>query len=135
MESPNMYVLIAPCGINCGVCAAYLRVKNPCPGCRVPDPNKPVTRLRCKIKTCRTFQNGSAKYCFECKDFPCDVLKHLDKRYRTRYHMSEIENLEYIRDNGIRKFLKYEEKRWTCSKCGGTICVHKGYCVGCGKKR
>jgi hypothetical protein len=135
MASLNTYSLIAPCGINCGICAAHLRDKNPCPGCRAPDASKPVTRLRCKIKTCRTFRNGNAKYCFECKDFPCDVLEHLDKRYRTKYNMSEIENLDYIRDNGIRKFLKYEEKRWTCPRCGGTICVHKGYCVECGKKK
>lgn len=25
--------LIAPCGMNCGTCIAYLRDKNKCPGC------------------------------------------------------------------------------------------------------
>ncbi len=29
--------LIAPCGMNCGICLAYLRTKNVCPGCRVND--------------------------------------------------------------------------------------------------
>jgi len=125
--------LIAPCGMNCSICMAYLREKNKCPGCRESDLNKPVTRTRCKIKNCTTFQKGEDHFCFECEIFPCDKLKHLDKRYRDKYNMSMIENLEDIEKKGIKEFLKHEEIRWTCSKCGGTICVHKGYCYSCGK--
>ena len=135
MKSLNKYSLIAPCGMNCGICMAYLREKNTCTGCRGVNTYKPVTRVRCKIKNCKNFRSGKAKYCFECDNFPCDVLKHLDTRYRTKYHMSMIENLEYIRDYGIRKFLKNENVRWTCSGCKGTICVHKGYCMECVKKK
>jgi len=109
--------LIAPCGINCGVCLAHLREKNKCVGCNIADKNKPITRIRCKIKTCKVFQNGKAKFCFECNDFPCNNLKHLDTRYQTKYNMSQIENLENIKKLGIRKFIKNEEKRWTCPKC------------------
>jgi hypothetical protein len=36
--------------------------------------------------------------------------------------MSEIENLEMIRDMGIDHFLEQEEKRWVNSE--GTYCVH-----------
>jgi len=124
--------LIAPCGMNCGVCMAYLREKNKCPGCRTPDKSKPITRVGCKIKTCH---NLKSKFCFTCEDFPCDNLTHLDKRYRTRYHMSMIENLENIKRLGIKEFLKNEKIRWTCPKCGGIIYVHKGYCIDCRKKR
>ena len=127
--------LIAPCGINCGVCMAYLREKNKCPACRGADINKPVTRVKCKIKTCETFQNVKAKYCFECGKFPCAKLKHLDKRYRTKYSMSMIENLENINRSGIRRFVRNEKARWACPKCGGTICVHRGYCIDCGAKK
>jgi hypothetical protein len=135
MESLTKYSLIGPCGMNCGICMAYLREKNKCPGCRGASVDKPVTRVRCKIKTCNIFQNDSAKFCFECSDFPCERVKHLDKRYRTKYNMSMIENLEYIRDYGFRKFIKNEDVKWTCSQCEGTICVHKGYCIDCGKKK
>jgi hypothetical protein len=135
MESLNKFSLVAPCGMNCGICMAYLREKNQCPGCRGTDIKKPVTRARCKIKTCKIFQKGNAKFCFECGNFPCDNLKHLDTRYRTKYAMSMVDNLEYIRDYGIRKFIKNEDVRWTCSRCEGTICVHKGYCIECGKKK
>lgn len=121
--------LIAPYGMNCGICMAYLRLKNKCPGCRVDDINKPITRSRCKIKNCEFFQN---EFCFECKEFPCGNLKHLDKRYRTKYNMSMIENLINIKNFGIKKFLISEKDRWTCPQCGGKICVHKGYCFSCG---
>jgi len=135
MEFLSNFFLIALCGMNCGICMAYLREKNKCPGCRGVDIKKPVTRVRCKIKNCTNFRNGRTKFCFECGDFPCDRLKHLDKRYRAKYHMSMIENLGNIKNFGVRKFLKNEDIRWTCSQCGGTICVHTGYCTDCGKKK
>ena len=135
MESLNKFSLVAPCGMNCGICMAYLREKNACTGCRGTDAKKPLTRVRCKIKTCKVFQTGRTKFCFECGNFPCDTLKHLDTRYQTKYSMSMIENLEYIRDNGIRKFMKNEDARWACSRCGGTICVHDGFCIECGRKK
>jgi hypothetical protein len=121
--------------MNCGICMAYLREKNKCPGCRLFNANRPITIAKCRIKNCATFQTGKSKYCFECDEFACANLKHLDKRYRTRYHMSMIENLENIRELGIRRFVRNEKVRWACTECGGTICVHRGYCYNCGKKQ
>jgi len=134
MASLNKFSLVAPCGMNCAICMHYLREKNKCLGCRGSDINKPDTRVRCKIKTCEVFKNGNAKFCFECGDFTCEKLEHLDQRYQIRYNMSMIENLDDIKNYGIKIFLKNENKKWTCSECGGTICVHKGYCFSCGKK-
>ncbi|VVB50876.1 Uncharacterised protein [uncultured archaeon] len=134
LGSLNKISLIAPCGMNCGICIAYLREKNKCPGCRGTDINKPVTRVKCKIKTCNELKKNNLKFCFSCEKFSCANLKHLDKRYQTRYNMSMIENLENIKRLGIRKFVRNERTRWTCSKCNGTICVHKGYCYSCGEK-
>ena len=125
--------LIAPCGMNCSICIAYLREKNKCPGCRLFYKSEPVTRARCKIKNCQTFKRSKSKFCFECEEYPCNRLKHLDKRYRTKYNMSMIENLENIKKLGLREFIKNEKIRWTCLHCGGTICVHSGYCYTCGK--
>jgi hypothetical protein len=127
-------ILIAPCGMNCSICMAYLRVKNTCPGCRLFNKNEPVTITKCKIKNCATLKKSKSKFCFECEEFPCDKLKHLDKRYRTKYNMSMIENLGIIKKLGLREFMKNEKIRWACSQCGGTICVHRGYCHNCGKK-
>lgn len=124
--------LIAPCGMNCGICIAYLREKRKCPGCREFNKNEPITIAKCKIKNCETFKKDKSKFCYECEVFPCDRLKHLDKRYRTKYHMSMIENLKFIKENGINEFLIKENKKWTCPKCGGTISCHKGLCYKCG---
>jgi hypothetical protein len=135
MKSLNKISLIAPCGMNCGICSAYLRERNKCLGCREIDIEKPVTRVRCKIKNCEFFKAGKAKYCFKCEDFPCGNLRHLDKRYRTKYYMSMIENLENISKLGIRKFVAIEKVRWSCSECGGVINVHKGVCSKCGVRK
>jgi hypothetical protein len=45
-----------------------------------------------------------------------------------------IENLKYIRDNGIDDFLKQQEKKYKCPECAGLICVHNGKCYSCGKQ-
>ena len=111
--------LIAPCGMNCGVCQAFLRPRNPCHGCNDAEQNKPKTRARCPLRVC---DKRSGRFCCDCAEFPCDRLRRLDLRYRTRYGMSQIENLESIRDNGIRKFLKEERKRWISEE--GVFCVH-----------
>ena len=112
---------------------AYLREKNKCPspGCRVIVKDTSVTRAKCKIKNCEELVKNKYTYCYECSKFPCKRIKQLDKRYRTKYDMSEIENLEFIRDNGIDKFIEKEEKRWKCSKCGGVIDVHHKVCSEC----
>lgn len=133
-RSLTVLSLVAPCGMNCGICLAFLREKNKCPGCRRTRNNQPLTRSRCRIKNCTTFKNPQSKFCFACETFPCDRLKHLDKRYRTKYQMSMIENLEQINKLGIKKFVANEKSRWACSKCRGTVCVHKGYCFHCGHK-
>jgi hypothetical protein len=135
MEPSKKILLIAPCGMNCGVCMAHLRERNRCSGCRGTDPNRPITRLRCKIKNCKVPKEGGAKFCFECQRFPCDTLKRLDARYRSRYKTSVIENLNYIETFGVGKFLRSEKAKWTCAGCGGTICIHKGCCCNCGRKK
>jgi hypothetical protein len=129
--STTMNNPIAPCGMNCEICLAYLRTKNHCPGCRESDENKSKSCLNCKIKNCNELRNNNHEYCFSCKHYPCERIKHLDKRYKTKYGMSMTENLEAIKKNGIKEFIKTEKKRWACPKCKATICVHKDYCLNC----
>ena len=126
--------LIAPCGMNCRLCCAYAREKKPCPGCRGDDSTKPKTRVTCRIKNCEKILEGNIKYCFSCDSFPCARLNHLDERYRTRYGMSMIDNLELISETGIRYFIRDEKEKWSCSECGRLICVHKPQCLYCGHK-
>ena len=111
--------LTAPCGMNCGVCKAFLRERNPCHGCNDTEENKPKTIVNCRMRVCG---KRTGKFCCDCAEFPCEPLRHLDHRYRTKYGMSEIENLQFIRDNGIRKFVERERQRWISEE--GVFCVH-----------
>lgn len=131
IKNSSTFLLIAPCGMNCALCYAYQRTKNHCPGCRVEDDRKSFSCANCRIKNCAKLKDASISFCYECESFPCKRLKHLDKRYRTKYNMSMIENLESIKKNGIEKFASSENKRWACNNCGESICVHKGGCLNC----
>lgn len=122
--------------MNCSVCSGYLAqkfdvkskgVKMPhCTGCRIRDKKCAFLKKKCDL-----LLNNRVSYCYECKDFPCNQLLKIDKRYQTFFRMSIIGNLKYIKENGIDKFLKKEEKKWQCQKCGGAICCHNGLCFNC----
>lgn len=128
--------LIAPCGMNCGLCIAYQFKENDinkrgfhkkyCQGCIPRGEN--CTHMR---DACELLAKGSIRFCFECKSFPCKRLKALDKRYHTKYHMSMIENLNHIKEFGMEEFLKKERDKWRCTECGATICCHNGLCLNC----
>ncbi len=98
--------LIAPCGMNCGICKYYYREKNQCPGCRSEDEKKLKGCRECIIKNCDVIKKNHAEFCFECSSIPCKRLKNLDKRYNTKYHMSMLENLACIKEQGIDLFLE-----------------------------
>lgn len=124
--------LIAPCGMNCGLCIGHLRDKRPCGGCfKKSDENKPKVCRSCKIANCEFLAETSSGFCHDCKKYPCARLKNLDKRYRTKYGMSMIENLSFIKNNGLEEFLKTEEEKWKCRVCGSGLCVHRDFCLNC----
>jgi len=111
---------------------AYAREKKACPGCRGDDANKSKSCIACRIKNCEKLAKGGFEYCFGCDEFPCALLTHLDKRYRTKYGANPIDNLISIEKSGIENFVKTENKKWTCPECGAMICMHKPGCLTCG---
>lgn len=128
--------LIAPCGMNCGVCSAYLARKNDlkkhgihrvyCEGC-LPR-GKHCLHMG---DVCEKLGKGLVRFCYECGDFPCKRLRALDKRYRTKYRLSMIENLRAIQERGMESFLQEQAETWGCPHCGGAVCCHIGLCFGC----
>ena len=128
--------LVAPCGMNCNVCSAYLAFStdipkkrgkiNHCEGCLPRGKNCAFLK-----KHCRKIGEGKLRFCFECSTFPCERLEKIDARYRRRYDTSFIENLKEIKKKGIDSFLSAQEKKFQCGKCGGTISVHNRKCYGC----
>jgi len=131
--------LIAPCGINCGLCSNYLAMKydlkkkgvnkSYCPGCLNNGRN-------CYYESkCPRLGKKLIRFCYDCADYPCRLIKTLDKRYRTHYRLSVIENLEFIREHGVAPFLARETEKWRCPECGGVICCHNGICFNCGLEK
>jgi len=128
--------LIAPCGMNCGVCVNYLMMKNDlkkkgfnrqyCAGCRPRGKHCTFMAHHCDL-----VGKGLVRFCYECDNFPCQRLKNLDKRYRTKYHLSMIENLTFIKEHGMQAFLDKEAEKWRCPECGGVISCHNGLCLEC----
>lgn len=125
--------LIAPCGMNCGICKYHYREKNQCPGCRELDKKTPTNRFNCIIRECKILKDRKWKYCSDrCDNYPCKRLKSLDKRYSKKYHMSMLENLDYIKKHSIELFLEKEKQKWKCPKCNGIVTCHGGMCLSCG---
>ena len=125
--------LIAPCGMNCGICIGFFgyavngrKRKKICEGCRVRNKNCAFIK-----KQCKKLLKKEIDYCFECKGFPCENLEKLDRRYQEKYDMSMIKNLEFIKENDINLFLKQQEEKYKCPNCGGMICVHNKKCYNC----
>ncbi len=130
--------LIAPCGMNCGICGAYLGMKNDikskgikstyCHGCLPRGKGCTIN----KSGGCMKLMNLGVRFCYECEKFPCDANQRWDKAYRRMYHTSPIENLKYIKENGMEQFLKQQQEKWKCRHCGGVISCHNGICYTCG---
>ena len=128
--------LISPCGINCARCSGYLALRHDikskgvrmpyCTGCRPRDKQCSFLKKRCKH-----LLQKKVEYCYECPTFPCTHLQHIDKRYRTYFHLSLLENLQCIKTQGVKTFLQKEQKQWKCSTCDEMICCHNGLCFHC----
>ncbi len=134
-EALKYYGMIAPCGMNCGLCIGHLREKKPCNGCLSNNPNgKPNACRSCSVVSCVYLAKTQSGFCYECPKFPCQRLKNLDKRYSTNYGMSMFDNLSYIKEHGITAFIKAQEEKWKCANCGSGLSVHRDNCPSCGYK-
>jgi len=62
--------MIAPCGINCGTCLAFLRAKNRCDGCLSASSVKALHCQNCLIKNCEEHENASFHIVRRAASFP-----------------------------------------------------------------
>ncbi len=137
-QIPSKEELIAPCGMNCAICSNYLAYVNnlnrsQCTGCRTS--NKKCTYLfeKCSGVNHPIEGNADAKFCFECNQYPCKEINRMDRRYRENYKISVKENLEYIKEKGIKKLVAEQYDEYQCSRCGDLISVHNKKCFKCDK--
>lgn len=136
MNKPFTPDLIAPCGMNCGICKAYLAYSRGvpyekgkvihCSGCRVRNKNCAFVKKRCE-----KYQKKQVQSCIECDIMPCERLAHLDEKYRERYGMSMVANLKEIKANGMDAFLARQREKYKCPTCGDVVSVHDGVCYQC----
>ncbi len=128
--------LVAPCGMNCGICKAYLAYTHDfprqrgkvthCAGCLPRAKNCYV------IRGCPRLRKHEIQSCSQCDTMPCKHLAHLDKRYRERYEMSMVININELKTKGLDAFLEDQELKYRCPNCGDIICVHDRKCYSCG---
>jgi hypothetical protein len=128
--------LIAPCGMNCAICSRYLAHVNDlkrsqCPGCRPGNKKCSYLFEKCSGMNHALKGNASAGFCFECDLYPCKPLNRMDSRYRSNYEMSVKDNLVCIKKAGIASFIKEQDEKYRCSKCGGLFSVHNRKCFKC----
>jgi hypothetical protein len=129
--------LIGPCGMNCGLCKAYLAYSrgvptqkgkvSHCSGCRARNKNCAFVKRDCPQKVGKNLYS-----CSECPDVPCERLVKLDAHYQIRYGVSFVENLELIKEKGMEAFLKSQMEKYRCPSCGDVVSVHDGKCYKCG---
>lgn len=103
------YPSIACCGIDCGLCPTYYTEgPSKCPGCGGRDfSNKHPS---CSILTCCVKKN-SFETCADCPQFPCEKLKSWDKGDSFVTHKVCLQNIQYIKQNGIRQFIPQQTSR------------------------
>ena len=131
--------LIAPCGMNCGICRAYLAYTHGVPTKRGKVTHCAGCRPRAKncyvIRGCPKLRKHEIASCTQCDTVPCKNLAHLDKRYRERYDMSMVENLSELKIKGMETFLKNQQEKYRCPNCGDVVCVHDENCYSCGYRK
>ena len=109
MNSKKAFPTIGCCGLDCGLCPRFNSTsKSKCPGCF--GPNFSQKHPSCLHTTCCVIKKG-LEVCSECKDYPCSKFNGWDKSDSFTSHLKSLENLNFIKENGIEIFIKQQKKR------------------------
>lgn len=112
--------LVAPCGIDCGICELNMckdkplllnflaakgvpKEKLPCDGCRSVKGACPVIGEVCETYACAITKNVG--FCFECEEFPCSRLHPAANRADVLPHNMKLFNLCTIKRDGVKGFI------------------------------
>jgi hypothetical protein len=115
VEQLKICPTIGVCGLDCGLCPRYYtRGTSRCPGCGGPAFSE--KHPTCSFITCCVKRRG-LEVCGECTEFPCSKFKSEEEYRQTELSSSYppsskmLSNLRSIKDNGIREFVKRQQKR------------------------
>jgi len=121
MEISERMNLVAPCGIDCGICELYIckdstalferlvangipKEKIPCKDCRAIEGNCPLLNETCATYSC--LQEKKIDFCFDCGDFPCVMLQPSSDRADVLPHNLKVFNLSKIKNAGLQQFIE-----------------------------
>ncbi|MEJ2627227.1 MAG: DUF3795 domain-containing protein, partial [bacterium] len=88
----------------------------------------------CAIRKCAEDKQNDSR-CSDCEDLPCHRITNLINMGRYLHRKEYLPNLEKIREMGVQEWVKYEEERWRCPRCGLPMSWYDAECVGCGAPR
>jgi len=145
--------LVAICGLYCGTCPSYLATRKgdtaqlrlwaasmslteedvQCGGCLSSHVAKPCRECVHGFRACAAAH--SVTWCFECEEFPCDRLFRFRDAHvvdGVSHHASVIEDLSFMRENGVQAWLDRQEERSKCPECGTAHYWFARFCSNCG---
>jgi len=128
MRNQDVWNLVAPCGLYCGECTAFLNRE--CEGCRSNKGLSKEYRKYCKIYDCSSSKN--LRICLECKEFPCKCFDFFkaEKLEDSSWFLDVWSNMKQIKETGPTNFLTKKNdwlsKRKECAKKRGI-----NYCDEC----
>ena len=107
----KQYPTLGCCGLDCGLCPRYYTAgSSRCPGCCGPDffDKHPS----CSFITCCVKRRG-LEVCAECDEFPCLKFELEGENAYDSFitHRKTIFNLDFIKEDGMEKFMELQEKR------------------------
>lgn len=88
----------------------------------------------CNIRLCALNKQKDAR-CADCEELPCYRVKNLMNMGNYLHRDEYLPNLKKIHEMGVQKWVKYEEARWRCPKCGLPMSWYDAECIGCGGPR
>jgi len=112
MTNPiKKYPTIGACGLDCGLCPRYYtQGPSRCPGCCGPDffSKHPL----CSFVTC-CVKKKNLEVCADCPEFPCPKFEFEGENSYDSFitHRKTVFNLNFIKENGIEKFIERQKKR------------------------
>ena len=148
----DVWKLVGICGIYCGTCPSYLaQQQNDIAELekRAGAMNFTVEETRCNgchtdkvMPTCVECRHGFRKcarehgvtWCFECVDFPCQRLedfRHIHVENGISHHEHLIDELQYMKDNGMEAWLDKKDREGRCPSCGKLLYWFVRDCPDC----
>jgi hypothetical protein len=148
----NTQELIGICGICCGTCPKYLAPRdNDIEYLQRASRESgfPIEEIRCDgclsdnvFATCRDCRHGFRRcaaekkvtWCFQCPEFPCSRLQSFLPIHVVNgvsHHAGLIQELKYMKERGIEKWLEKQDKLGRCPHCGKMLYWYIRECPSC----